>query len=197
MVNKSKWIYNYNSLDPDNQLVVAEAIVDELEDNEIYLDAEDEYDEKKSRIIREVFNSIINNANQSKESKKFADIFKRYESLSQKNRKKVINEVYEIVVKYLGIQEQEDKKNICKQKGHTFKKWKHNQWIEYIDTVIDHQPVHNYPIKHEDWERTCSRCGYIEEVEHEPKELIEERKEKNKKARIKKLERELKKLKNE
>lgn len=197
MVNKSKWIYNYNSLDPDNQLVVAEAIANELKDNERYLDTEDEYDEEKSRIVREFFNSIINSARQSEESKKFADIFKRYESLSQGNRKKVINEVSEIVVKYLGIQDQEDKEKICQQEGHTFGKWKHNKWTEYIDTVIDHQHVHDYPIKCENWERTCSRCGFVEEVEHEPQELIDERKEKNKKARIKRLERELKKLKSE
>ena len=91
--------------------------------------------------------------------------------------------------------EQEDKEKICQQEGHTFSKWKHNKWPEYIDTVIDHQHVHNYPIEHENWERTCSRCGFVEEVEHEPQELIDERKEKNKKARIKRLERELKKIK--
>ena len=196
MLNKSKWIYNYNGLDPDNQLVVAEAIANELKDNEMTFD-EDEYDKEKSRIVREFFNSIRNNARQSEELKKFADIFERYESLSQDNRKKVINEVFKIVVKYLGIQEQEDKEKICKQEGHTFGKWKHNIWTEYIDTVIDHQHVPNYPIELENWERTCSRCGFVEEVEHEPQELIDKRNEKNKKARIKRLERELKKLKSE
>ncbi|MBR2828475.1 MAG: hypothetical protein IKE70_04520 [Bacilli bacterium] len=87
--------------------------------------------------------------------------------------------------------------NTCSTEGHMFSKWKHNKWTEYIDTVIDHQHVHNYPIEHENWKRTCSKCGFIEEVEHEPQELIDERKEKNKKARIKRLERELKKLKSE
>jgi len=197
MVNKSRWIYNYNSLNPDSQLVVAEAIANELKNNESYLDAEDEYDEKKSRIVREFLNSIINNSRQSEEVKKFADIFKEYENLSQNNRKKVINEVFKIVVKYLGIQEQEDKEKICQQEGHTFSKWKYNKWTEYIDIVIDHQHVPNYPVEHENWERTCSRCGFIEKVEHEPQELIDERKEKNKKERIKILERELKKLKSE
>ena len=196
MVNKSKWINNYNSLNPDNQLKVAEAIVNELRDNEMTFD-EDEYDKEKSRIIREFFNSIMNNARQSEELKKFADIFERYENLSQGNRKKVINEIFGIVVKYLGIQEQEDKEKMCQQEGHTFGKWKYNKWTIYIDTVIDHQPVHNYPIDKENWERTCSRCGFVEEVECEPQELIDERKEKNKKARIKRLERELKKIESE
>ena len=65
MVNKSKWIYNYNNLDPDDQLEAAEAITNELKDNEIFLD-EDEYDKKKSRIVREFFNSIKCNKKKQK-----------------------------------------------------------------------------------------------------------------------------------
>ena len=196
MANKSKWISNYNCLDPNDQLLVAEAIKNELRDNEMTFN-EDEYDKEKSRIVREFFNSIRTNANQLEELKKFTDVFGRYKSLSLNNRKKFINEVFKIVLKYLGIQEQENKEMICQQEGHMFGKWKHNKWTEYIDTFIDHQRVHNYPIEHENWERTCSRCGFVDELEYEPQELIDERKEKNKKAKIKRLERELKKIKNE
>lgn len=194
MVNRSKWICNYNSLDPDNQLKVASAIANELKENEMVLD-ESEYDKEKSRIVRKFFNSIKHNAKQTKELKKFADIFERYESLSQNNRIKVINEVIEIVVKYLDIQEQERKEEECQQEGHIFGEWKHNKWTEYTDTVIDHQHVRDFPVEHENWERTCSRCGFIDEVDHEPQELIDARKEKNEKKRIKRLESELKRLK--
>ena len=197
MVNKSKWIYNYSSLDPDNQLIVAEAIANELSDNEEYLDVTDEYDNEKSRKIREFFNSIRNKAKQSEELERITTAFERYESLSQENRKRVIDEVFGIIVKYLGKQEQEDKERICQQEGHTFGKWKNDKWTEYINTVIDHQHIHNYPIEKESWKRTCSRCGFVEEVRQEPQELIDERNEKNKKARIKRLERELEKLKSE
>lgn len=69
MVNKSKWINNYNGLDPDNQLLVAEAIANELRDNEMAFD-ENEYDKEKSRIVRGFFNSIRNNAKQSEQLKK-------------------------------------------------------------------------------------------------------------------------------
>lgn len=69
MVNKSKWINNYNGLDPDNQLLVAEAIANELRNNEMAFD-EDEYDKEKSRIVRGFFNSIRNNAKQSEQLKK-------------------------------------------------------------------------------------------------------------------------------
>lgn len=195
MVNKSKWIYNYNGLDPDNQLVVAEAIANELKDNEMTFD-EDEYDKEKSRIVREFFNSIRNNAKQAEELKKFADVFERYEKLSQSNRKKVINEVFGIIAKYLDIQEQEDKEKICQQEGHTFGKWKRRTWTTK-EVYWDAGPQGYVDVEHEKWERTCSRCGFVEKFDYEPQELIDERKEKNKKARIKRLESELKRLKNE
>lgn len=194
MVNKKRWIDNYNELDPDSQLEVAEAIVTELRDNELVF-AQTEYDKEKSRIVREFFNSVKQNTKSSKELKKFADIFKRYESLSQNNRKKVINDVFEIIVKYLGIQEQQNKEKICQQEGHTFGKWKHSEWTTYETTCIDHEIIPNYPVKHENWEKTCSRCGFIKKVDSEPRELIEAREEKNKQARIKRLESELKRLK--
>lgn len=195
MVNKSKWINNYNGLDPDNQLLVAEAIANELRNNEMAFD-EDEYDKEKSRIVREIFNSIRNNAKQAEELKKFADIFERFEKLSQSNRKKVINAVFGIVVAYLDIQEQEDKEKICQQEGHTFGKWERRTWTTK-EVYWDAGPQGYVDVEHEVWERTCSRCGFVEEVDYEPQELIDERKEKNKKARIKRLESELKRLKNE
>ena len=194
MVNKSKWVYNYNSLNPDDQFEVAAAIANELKDNEIFLD-EDEYDKEKSRIVREFFNSIKHNTKQSENLKEFADIFERFECLSQNTKRKVINDIFEIVAKYIGIQEQENKEKVCEHEGHIFGEWKHNNWTEYIDAVIDHEHVHDYPIEHENWKRTCSRCGFVDKVDYEPQELIDERKEKNKKARIKKLESQLKKLK--
>lgn len=92
MVNKKKWINNYNNLDPENQLLVAEAIAKELRNNEMAFD-EHEYDKEKSRIIRKFFNTIRNNIKQSEQLKKYTDIFERYESLSQGNRKKVIDVV--------------------------------------------------------------------------------------------------------
>lgn len=195
MINKSKWIFNYNGLDPDDQLLVAEAIANELRDNEATFN-ENEYDKEKSRIVREFFNSIKNSATKSQEFKKIADIFERYESLSQDNKKKVINEISKIVAKYLGIEEQENKEKICKEEGHIFGNWKRRTWTTK-EVYWDAGPQGYVDVEHEAWERTCSRCGFIEKIDYEPQELIDERKEKNKKARIKKLERELKKLKSE
>lgn len=69
MVNKSKWVYNYNSLNPDSQLEVAEAIANELRDNEVVFD-ESEYDKEKSKIIRKFFDTIKLSVEKSKELKK-------------------------------------------------------------------------------------------------------------------------------
>lgn len=192
MVNKSKWIYNYNGLNPNSQLDVAEAIANELKDNELAF-AESKYDKEKSRIIRDFFATLKSNSEQNKELKELEDISKKFENLSQSNKRKVIDEVFEVVTKYLGIQEQENKEEMCHQEGHIFDKWKHNEWTTYIDTVIDHQHIHDFPVKHENWERTCIRCGFVHKVDDEPQELIDAKKEKNKKIRIKKMEGEIKK----
>lgn len=52
MVKKDRWINNYSDLEPDDQLIVAEAIAIELRDNENFLDSKDRYNNEKSKIIR-------------------------------------------------------------------------------------------------------------------------------------------------
>jgi len=47
------------------------------------------------------------------------------------------------------------------------------------------------------WQRTCTRCGFTETLDYEPEELVNERNENKKKARIRKLEKMLEDLKNE
>lgn len=84
----------------------------------------------------------------------------------------------------------------CGNEGHVFGEWKYKKWTEYIETGIDHQNV-TIPIEKENWKRTCSRCGLVEKVESEPQELIDARKEKNRTKRIKRLEKQLKTLKEE
>lgn len=83
----------------------------------------------------------------------------------------------------------------CENEGHQFSKWKKAINVSYEDVVIDHQPIHNYKIESVVWQRTCNRCGHIESVEEEPQELADERRERRKKAEIKRLERKLQKLK--
>lgn len=196
MVNKNKWIQNYNNLIPDSQLEVAEAILKELNDNEMAL-SESEYDQKKSKIVRKLLIAIMHNTKQADEYKKFASVLEKFESLSPTNKRKVINAIYKNITKYLGIQEKEKTEKICKYEGHIFDEWIHKKWTTYEDTIIDHQFVEKLPINHNKWERSCPRCGYKEVIYNEPQELIDARKENDKKMQIKKLELELKKLKSE
>lgn len=187
MVKKNRWVNNYCDLSPDDQLIVAEAIATELRDNESILDSKDGYNSEKSKIVRNFFELIRPRLESSQKLKKYEEIFEKYESLSAINKERMIDEFFEIVLKYFEIQEQENKEEICKKEGHIFGKWNHNKWIDYVDTVIDHQHIQNYPVEQENWGRACSRCGLVENIDYEPEEIIAERKEKNRIRKIKKL----------
>lgn len=84
----------------------------------------------------------------------------------------------------------------CLNEGHQFSKWKKITWTTQ-EQVFDAGPRGYVDVDHINWERMCTRCGFKETVEHEPQELIDARKEKSKQAKIKRLERELNRLKNE
>lgn len=195
MVNTKNWINNFKNLNPDNQLKVAEAIINELKDNEIILD-ESEYNKDQSKAIRNLFDKLKFSIEQRKESKKFATIIERFDSLSKSNKRKVIDELFKIIKKYYGIQEQETKKKICKEEGHLFGNWKMNSWTTK-EVYWDAGSQGTIDVPHTEWYRTCARCGFIEKVKHEPQELIAARKEKQKEEQIKKLEKKLKELKGE
>lgn len=89
----------------------------------------------------------------------------------------------------------EEAVKICNSEGHQFSKWKKTTHVSYEDAWIDHQLIPNYKIENVVWERTCERCGYIDSVEQEPQEVIDEKKQKRKQAEINRLERRLQKLK--
>ena len=184
MVNKNRWISHYNNLNPKNQLEVASAIANELQNIELNPNTSD-YDKEKTKIIREFFNKILLKSSQNEELKKMGDLFRRFEKLSQQNKAKVIDEIVEIIKKYLKKQEKEDIEEKCEKEGHIFGNWLHNKWTTNVDNVIE--------VKHENWKRTCKRCGFVEVVVEEPKELIESR---QRKDRNKKLERAMHQVKN-
>ncbi len=197
-MKKRNWINSFCSLDPVLQLEVAEAIITELQDNELALnEEEDDYDRKKSKIVRDFLSTYIEKANQVEEWKEFSAVFKSFDTLSATNKKAVIDVLFKTMKSYILIDAQERLFEQCMRESHVFGKWEHRTWTTYEDAVIDHEHIPNYPVEHEQWERKCTRCGYIEKVDIEPQELIDERKEKNKQKRIKQLETELKRLKEE
>lgn len=195
MLNKGKWISSYKNLEPVNQLVVAQIIMQELKDNESLLN-DGEYNVNESELVRNFFEKNESILSQNQKIFDTMKVLEKYNNMSQKNKEKVIKEIVKIVKKYDTIQEQEDKEKICLNEGHTFKKWKK---ITYTTKEVfwDAGPRGYIDVENNVWKRTCSRCGLVETVENEPQELIDERKEKAKKAKIKRLERELEKLKKE
>ncbi len=195
MLNVNKWIYNFNSLGPEDQLKVADAIIEELRDNESTFDTS-EYDREKSKLVRNAFETFISIPAQNEELKSNIELFKRFDSLSVDNKNKVINEIFKIIKKYLEIQEQENKKMMCEKEGHIFSEWKKVTWS--TEEPVWDAGIRGYvKVEHENWKRTCSRCGFVETVKEEPAELVVARKEKNKKRRIKQLKAELRRLENE
>ena len=101
------------------------------------------------------------------------------------------------VDEYKQIVSQEAAEKICASEGHQFSKWKKFVDINYEDAWIDHELIHNYRSEKTMWERTCARCGYVERVEQEPQELVDQQRKINKQAKIKKLEKTLRKLKDD
>ena len=194
-VNVKKWVDNFDNLTEESQFVVVKAIIKFLKENESIF-TEEEYDRKLSSSFRSFLEVQLPILKSRAIYKKISDVLIRFNTLSDKNKKNVLLEVYDIINKYLAIQEQEDKKEECRKKGHDFKKWKHEKWTEYINTVIDHIPVEKYPVDYECWCRTCKRCGFEESMEEEPEEVRVAREEANKKRRIRRLENTLRMLKN-
>lgn len=94
------------------------------------------------------------------------------------------------------VKKEEDKKR-CQIEGHQFSKWKKETYKKHIGSIIDHMRVHDYEVSIQMWCKTCTRCGFKETCQEEPQEAIDERLEKQKQAKIKRLEQQLKKLKEE
>ena len=90
MLNVNKWIYNFNSLGPEDQLKVADAIIEELRDNESTFDTS-EYDREKSKLVRNAFETFISIPAQNEELKSNIEFLKLLRSIlkfkSRKTRK--------------------------------------------------------------------------------------------------------------
>ena len=203
-----QWIYNFNSLDPDNQLEIAKALVEELKDNERYLDAEDKYNNEISQTLRLFFNKMIKNVNTKEELETLQTTLSYFQSLSPERQSKVIESIVSSTKHYHEMQELEKKKDVCQQEGHLFGEWERVEYNKSRRVDSKNQSyydnngyLHNYKTDtYEDynesyWLKTCKRCGYSEKSIEEPEEITQKREEEKKQARIKRLEKELSRLK--
>ena len=193
MKNIETWIHNFKNLNSEQQLEVAKSISNELKQDEWgFL-----YDQKEeSRRIREFFNRLLEFASNLTKTDGKESLLDRFEKLSPERKERALSKSIKLIEAEIESQIQENKENECKQCGHNFGKWNYRKYTKYIDTVIDHQYVSNFPIETEEWKRTCGRCGFIETAFNEPEEAREERLDKEKKERIRELKKELKRLEN-
>jgi len=192
MLDVKKYVEKYEYLTPDNQLKVAKAIITELNDNEEFLD-DNEYDKKKSSIVRKGINSIINNINKKEELKELSKTFKNFNRLSEKNKEKAILEIAKVIDEYNNIQIQENKEATCARNGHIFSNWKKKTYTT-SEMVWDAGQTGSVSVKHDVWERTCNRCECTQTVKKEPQEVKEARQAKAKERKIKRLRKELNEL---
>ena len=191
MKNIGEWIHNYNNLSFEQKYEVAKTIVNSIGNNQYYFM---QNDEEMKKVI-DFFNQLLESFNQKQSIDGQETIIEKFKGLSQVNKGKVLKEIITLIEFAKKNQDYEDRENICKREGHVFSKWKHYHWTRYIDTIIDHECVCNYPVEMHSWGRICSRCGYQESVEREPDEVWEARMKKEKNERIKVLEKELRNLK--
>ena len=192
MEKKERWLSKFEELEPEEQLEVADFIREELDLNvEIAEDEGEEYNILYSRKEEDFFEKFIYSLKANNIAKKNLDTLKKFDSLNEKNKKKVILELSKIISKYLYLEEIDNKKKICSNEGHDFTKWTTNKWTTSEYFMEDHR---EHDVEHIAWIRSCKRCGYVESVEEEPQELIDARNEKEKQIKIKELKQELKKL---
>lgn len=192
MKNAANWARKFSDFSENYQLEIAELIIDELAFNEQI--GEESYDSEKSANVRKTFEQLRGYLERQLEDEELTSLFGRISSLSDENKEGLSKAIHALLTKYFDKQEQEDKEAVCEEEGHDFGPWEHKKWTSYERVCIDHQLVDNYPIPHEEWKRTCLRCGFVETVKREPDEVREERLKKEKAAEVKALRKRLREL---
>jgi hypothetical protein len=193
---KQYWEDTIGNMNPDNQLELAEILIEKLRLNEESLDKSDNYDMEISNKLESILKKYASQIAVKIEKQKISNLLDRFASLSSINQKKIIDPV---ILHFLSVMEDAIKKDkilICGNEGHAYgdNSWKKNEWTTYETVRIDRQEVPNYPITHVNWTRVCSNCGFIEEATIEPLEVKEHKEKTEKQTRIKKLKKELKDL---
>lgn len=124
------------------------------------------------------------------------EILKKFSSLSKDGQIAVVNDFASSINKQIKIEYQRACEETCEKEGHIFGKWNHDTWDTW-ETYWDAGPRGEVKVTNHAWSRVCKRCGYIEKQDDKPIELINEEREKRRKQKIKRLEKQLEKLKNE
>ena len=170
MGNNNKWVSNFMSLDDIKQYEAAKAIMEELGLNE--KDAEKDYDVERSKEVRDFFYKMIPVIKDKAVLEQYSSAFNRFDSLSDKNKQAFLDEMYSVMNKYIGIQEQEDAEEYCKCNGHSFGGWHYYTRFKKLDEWHDGRFYEGYTTRFFGWERACTKCGFVEESNTRPNSII-------------------------
>lgn len=147
--------------------------------NEYY---DNKYDNELNVIASEIKKRQIEN------------ILTKVKNLSIKGQMNFYEEAYDEIVEIYGDIAKEERIEQC---DHEMGKWKDCSYTDYINTRIDLQMCENVPVEKTLFVRKCKKCGYEETLDSIPNEVKIEREAKAKKQEIRRLEKRLKKLKEE
>ncbi len=204
-IDVNTWKSRFFDLSPMNQLLIAQAIVDELEFNNGDVEEygnEDEYtgyDIEKAVSVVDAIQTYIYTSEQINKKrsqlKKQKDILNNFKNLPDNVKNKITKDiVYEIEQKTDNYYEQE-KVRICQEEGHKFGNW-YKDVRELAPTYHEHETarlvldesrnvIREIPetvITKEEhvkitWNRTCKKCNYTQRVDtyEEAQELSRKR----------------------
>jgi hypothetical protein len=196
---KQYWRNAVADMDPDNQLELAEILIEELHLNGESLDGNDNYDLGMSDKLISVLEGYVSQTSDKIEKQGILDLINRFTGLSSDNQKKIIASVIPEFLSVMQSVTKKDKILNCGKEGHKYgdNDWEKHEWTTYETVCIDHQQCPDYPIGHVKWTRECPNCGFVEEVTTEPQAVKEQREKSEKQEKIKELKKELKNLEGE
>lgn len=184
----------FANLKEEEKIQIAEILVDEIQKNiPISREEKNIYSDKCIQTIKD----IISLNNHQKEEEKNIDLIKRFSHLSYKNKIEVLNSMAKAITKIEKKEEEKAHKKQCKEEGHVFSKWERKRYTKTVLNPYYHSRDYVYcgpgeeqkyiPKEYDVWERACKRCGFVEQVEKEPKEVTEEKKPNRKKEKLRNL----------
>lgn len=194
MREKKKWVNDFENLYPEQQLEVAEAIVNFFEKHPYTFLPNDRARVNNASIILKILLAI---ASSQKSVSGDGTVLERFEKLSPENKDAAIGRILEVIASYAAAQDLEERKRICETSGrHVFGEWFKKSWTT-TEPVWDAGLQGSVKVPHQEWRRVCTRCGYKETSKKEPQELIDARKEAARQKKIGQLQRRLDRLKRE
>lgn len=215
-LNTKKWIERFEMLSPESQLEVANAIRNELHENNSYPDPEDDYDDLKGIELEEEFAGVRGNireilkANiaQTQDVDKLNDLKGKIQKLGEieETFKTLTDEEQVIIIKEFisgynsGMNRVKQLRNAkaCAEEGHIWGKWKIEytqelkQWTldDYFKGKVVEYKVGKYYYKKVPykWYNKCTRCGVevTKNYKNVPYEIKEERQKQAEKRKEKK-----------